>query len=56
MRQLHPGGRLVMTFILMENLTTALAHLQQIGAQDIDCLQMQVSAWPAWQRPLFQTE
>lgn len=44
LHQLHPGGRLVMTFILQENLHTALAHLQQIGVQDIDCLQMQVSA------------
>lgn len=44
LRQLQPGGRLVMTFILMENLHTALAHLQQIGVQNIDCLQMQVSA------------
>ncbi|MBV8041988.1 decarboxylating cobalt-precorrin-6B (C(15))-methyltransferase [Pluralibacter sp.] len=45
LRQLHPGGRLVMTFILMENLNTALAHLQQAGIQDVDCLQMQVSTF-----------
>lgn len=44
MRQLHVGGRLVMTFILQENLNTALAHLQQRGIQDVDCLQMQISS------------
>ena len=44
MRQLHVGGRLVMTFILQENLNTALAHLQQRGVQDVDCLQMQISS------------
>ena len=33
-----------MTFILQENLNTALAHLQQRGVQDVDCLQMQISS------------
>ncbi len=32
MGHLHPGGRLVMTFILQENLHSALAHLAHIGA------------------------
>ena len=44
LRQLRPGGRLVMTFILQENLNTALAHLQQLGMQEVDCLQMQISS------------
>lgn len=34
MRQLHPAGRLVMTFILRENLNTALAHLDHLGVQE----------------------
>ncbi|POT59533.1 cobalt-precorrin-6Y C(15)-methyltransferase [Citrobacter amalonaticus] len=45
MRQLHPGGRLVMTFILLENLNTALAHLEQAGVAGVDCLQMQISTF-----------
>ncbi|RPH28102.1 decarboxylating cobalt-precorrin-6B (C(15))-methyltransferase [Buttiauxella warmboldiae] len=40
---LYPGGRLVMTFILLENLTCALSHLEQCAVQDFDCLQLQVS-------------
>lgn len=44
LRQLHPGGRLVMTFIIQENLNTALAYLQQAGVSAIDCLQLQISA------------
>ncbi|EGT0664171.1 decarboxylating cobalt-precorrin-6B (C(15))-methyltransferase [Citrobacter werkmanii] len=44
MRQLHPAGRLVMTFILQENLNTALAHLDHLGVQGVDCLQLQVSS------------
>ena len=44
MRQLHPAGRLVMTFILQENLNTALAHLDRPGVQGVDCLQLQVSS------------
>lgn len=47
MRQLHCGGRLVMTFILQENLNTALAHLEHIGVQDVDCLQLHVSSLTA---------
>lgn len=30
-QQLYPGGRLVMTFILQENLNAALDYLQQRG-------------------------
>ena len=44
MRQLHPAGRLVMTFILQENLNTALAHLDHLGVPGVDCLQLQVSS------------
>lgn len=44
MRQLHPAGRLVMTFILGENLNTALAHLDHLGVPGVDCLQLQVSS------------
>ena len=33
-----------MTFILQENLNTALAHLDHLGVQRVDCLQMQVSS------------
>ncbi|MGB7802791.1 decarboxylating cobalt-precorrin-6B (C(15))-methyltransferase [Buttiauxella sp.] len=40
---LHPGGRLVMTFILLENLTCALTHLEQCNVGDFDCLQLQVA-------------
>lgn len=40
---LHPGGRLVMTFILLENLTCALTHLEQCAIRDVDCLQLQVA-------------
>ncbi|BCG08873.1 decarboxylating cobalt-precorrin-6B (C(15))-methyltransferase [Buttiauxella agrestis] len=40
---LRPGGRLVMTFILLENLTCALTHLEQCAIGDFDCLQLQVS-------------
>ncbi|ACR69363.1 decarboxylating cobalt-precorrin-6B (C(15))-methyltransferase [Edwardsiella ictaluri] len=45
MAQLHPGGRLVMTFILMENLHSALAHLAQRGAQGVTCQQIQTASW-----------
>ncbi|WMY75916.1 decarboxylating cobalt-precorrin-6B (C(15))-methyltransferase [Buttiauxella selenatireducens] len=41
---LHPGGRLVMTFILLENLTCALTHLEQCAIHDFDCLQLQVAS------------
>ena len=45
--QLHPGGRLVMTFILQENLNAALDYLQQRGITQIDCLQLNVSSLTA---------
>nr|WP_318381131.1 decarboxylating cobalt-precorrin-6B (C(15))-methyltransferase [uncultured Enterobacter sp.] len=41
--QLRPGGRLVMTFILQENLSTALAHLATCVVSALDCQQLQVS-------------
>ena len=41
--QLHPGGRLVLTFILQENLHSALAHLRQSGIHEVDCQQLAVS-------------
>ncbi len=44
MGHLHPGGRLVMTFILQENLHSALAHLALIGACRMDCVQLQLSS------------
>lgn len=43
LQQLHPAGRLVMTFILLENLNTALAHLAQTGIQEVDCQQLDIS-------------
>lgn len=46
-QQLYPGGRLVMTFILQENLNSALDHLQQRGIKQIDCLQLNVSSLTA---------
>lgn len=45
--QLHPGGRLVMTFILQENLYCALDHLRQSGMTSVDCQQLNVSALTA---------
>ncbi|MCE9888670.1 decarboxylating cobalt-precorrin-6B (C(15))-methyltransferase [Kluyvera intermedia] len=47
LRQLHPGGRLVMTFILQENLHCALDHLRQSGIRSVDCQQLNVSALTA---------
>ena len=44
LRQLRPGGRLVMTFILQENLNAALDSLRQRGITQIDCLQLNVSS------------
>ncbi|EPY7110676.1 decarboxylating cobalt-precorrin-6B (C(15))-methyltransferase [Klebsiella variicola] len=41
--QLHLGGRLVMTFILQENLHSALGHLQQCRIREVDCQQLAVS-------------
>ena len=43
LRHLRPGGRLVMTFILQENLHCALEHLQQADVTAIDCQQLNVS-------------
>jgi len=44
LRQLRPGGRLVMTFILQENLHSALGHLRQLGINNVDCQQLSVAA------------
>ena len=41
--QLNPGGRLVMTFILQENLACALSHLAAINVAALECQQIQVS-------------
>ena len=43
-QQLYPGGRLVMTFILQENLNSALDYLKQRSIKPIDCLQLSVSS------------
>lgn len=42
--QLNPQGRLVMTFILQENLSTALAHLAACGLPQPDCTQLQIAS------------
>lgn len=47
LRHLRPGGRLVMTFILQENLHCALEHLQLAGVTAVDCQQLNVSALTA---------
>lgn len=41
--QLNPQGRLVMTFILQENLSTALDHLMSCGISEPDCTQLQIA-------------
>lgn len=41
---LTPTGRLVMTFILQDNLTEAIAYLKQSPVQSLDCCELQVSA------------
>lgn len=41
--QLNPGGRLVMTFILQENLSCALSHLASCPVASLDCQQLQAS-------------
>ena len=40
-QQLYPGGRLVMTFILLDNLTQAIAHLKQCAVSELDCCELQ---------------
>ncbi|ATA24674.1 precorrin-6Y C5,15-methyltransferase (decarboxylating) subunit CbiT [Brenneria goodwinii] len=41
---LHPGGRLALTFILLDNLNTALTHLQSLNVASLACTQLQVSS------------
>ena len=40
--RLQPGGRLVMNFVTLENMATAVATLNALNA-DWDCLQLQAS-------------
>ncbi|AJJ20225.1 MULTISPECIES: decarboxylating cobalt-precorrin-6B (C(15))-methyltransferase [Yersinia] len=40
---LKPDGRLVLTFILLNNLNDALAHLQRCAVSQLDCVQLQLS-------------
>ncbi|MFA3760452.1 decarboxylating cobalt-precorrin-6B (C(15))-methyltransferase [Yersinia sp. 2544 StPb PI] len=40
---LKPDGRLVLTFILLNNLNDALAHLQHCAVSQLDCVQLQLS-------------
>ncbi|RLM20304.1 precorrin-6Y C5,15-methyltransferase (decarboxylating) subunit CbiT [Brenneria alni] len=41
---LLPGGRLVLTFILLDNLHQALAHLGRLEVSALECTLLQVSA------------
>ncbi|MGP3592897.1 decarboxylating cobalt-precorrin-6B (C(15))-methyltransferase [Vagococcus sp. WN89Y] len=45
--QLTPGGRLVITFILQENLNSALTHLATCKVTGLDCQQLQASTLTA---------
>lgn len=47
MTQLAPGGRLVMTFILHENLMNALALLMERKVAALDCQQLQAASLTA---------
>jgi len=40
---LIPKGKLVLNFILQENLQTALTHLQQKNVEDLECTQLLIS-------------
>ncbi|EEP93116.1 cobalt-precorrin-6Y C(15)-methyltransferase [decarboxylating] [Yersinia kristensenii ATCC 33638] len=40
---LNPDGRLVLTFILLNNLNEALNHLQTCAVSELDCVQLQLS-------------
>ncbi|CFR09008.1 decarboxylating cobalt-precorrin-6B (C(15))-methyltransferase [Yersinia kristensenii] len=40
---LNPGGHLVLTFILLNNLNEALSHLQTCAVSELDCVQLQLS-------------
>ncbi|WP_391595562.1 decarboxylating cobalt-precorrin-6B (C(15))-methyltransferase [Yersinia massiliensis] len=41
---LNPNGRLVLTFILLNNLNDALSHLQTCAVSQLDCVQLQLSS------------
>lgn len=43
LERLTPDGRLVMSFILLENLSQTLAYLQQCSVVDLDCCEIQVN-------------
>ncbi|WP_145594191.1 decarboxylating cobalt-precorrin-6B (C(15))-methyltransferase [Yersinia aleksiciae] len=40
---LNPDGRLVLTFILLNNLNDALSHLQSCAVSQLDCVQLQLA-------------
>ncbi|CNI61020.1 decarboxylating cobalt-precorrin-6B (C(15))-methyltransferase [Yersinia mollaretii] len=40
---LNPDGRLVLTFILLNNLNEALNHLQTCAVSQLDCVQLQLA-------------
>ncbi|MDR0805900.1 MAG: decarboxylating cobalt-precorrin-6B (C(15))-methyltransferase [Enterobacteriaceae bacterium] len=44
LQHLPAGGRLVMTFILLENVTQALSHLQKCPVAQLDCCEIQLSS------------
>ncbi|MCB5301386.1 decarboxylating cobalt-precorrin-6B (C(15))-methyltransferase [Yersinia bercovieri] len=41
---LNPDGRLVLTFILLNNLNDALSHLQSCAVSQLDCVQLQLAS------------
>lgn len=41
LQHLHNNGSLVMTFILMDNLTQAIAYLKQCEVTELDCCELQ---------------
>ncbi|NDK97639.1 decarboxylating cobalt-precorrin-6B (C(15))-methyltransferase [Photorhabdus bodei] len=40
---MYPGGRLVLTFILLNNLNDALEHLRTCQISNLECIQLQAS-------------
>lgn len=41
LEHLHENGTLVMTFILLDNLTQAIAHLKTSAVSELDCCELQ---------------